>query len=143
MGSDDIAVLRDGETTYMAQSRPDCLPSDSAPLVLIQAIYDLKPMDARRIARHRIWTTVKASPGLQGMVKVAAKRVTSELSRHHPALQIDPNQKQVDLSSRPIWRPEPVRLSESRIPPAGAGPAFCTRIAFFVAAYTPRHSVVS
>lgn len=85
----DLAVLRDGETTWFARSPAGCPAFLSAPIVLIRGIYDRRPEMARQIVRHRIFTTAPLSASLQGMVKVAAKRITTGLEIDAPELLLE------------------------------------------------------
>lgn len=123
--SNDIAVLRDHDTLYRAASPQGCAPLYSAPIALIQAIYDLKPEQARRIVRQRIFTTLPSSESLLGMVKVAAKRITSSLSPDEIQTHLnEDNLKTANLSHiieidvHKIWRPEQPKLSAVELFPA-------------------------
>jgi tRNA(Arg) A34 adenosine deaminase TadA len=116
MAHDDIALIRDGSTIYRAKSPQNCAPIRSAAVTLIQAIYDRKPEQARRIVRQRIHTTLPLSESLTGIVKVAAKRITSSLTLSEIEEMIGKSDEIVDLSAEPIWHPEPVALT----PPSSA-----------------------
>jgi tRNA(Arg) A34 adenosine deaminase TadA len=107
----DFAILRDGDTVYRASSPLKCVSIESAPVVLIQGIYDLKPEQARRIVRHRIFTTGGPSPSLSGIVKVAAKRITPSLTEQDEVFQIRSGEKLVEIHARDIHRPPPPDLS--------------------------------
>jgi tRNA(Arg) A34 adenosine deaminase TadA len=66
----ELAFLKDGDRTYYSIS--------SSPIVhLIQAVYDFKPEQARRILRSRIYSTASPTAMCLGMVKVAAKRLSA------------------------------------------------------------------
>ncbi|MFL5813691.1 MAG: Bd3614 family nucleic acid deaminase [Bdellovibrionia bacterium] len=110
MAHDDIAILRDGTTIYRTKSPQYCAPIQNAAVGLIQAIYDHKPEQARRIVRQRIYTTLPLSESVAGIVKVAAKRITGSLSLLELEKMIGKHEEIVDLSAEPIWRPEPVTL---------------------------------
>lgn len=110
--SNDIAVLRDNETIYRATSVRDCAPLHSAPVALIQAIYDLKPEQARRITRQRIFTTLPSTESISGIVKVAAKRITTSLQLHSTDLTINDDANVVDVNAQKIWRPEQPSLPD-------------------------------
>jgi tRNA(Arg) A34 adenosine deaminase TadA len=111
MAHDDIAFLRDGTTIYRTKSPQNCAPIRNAAITLIRAIYDYKPDQARRMVRQRIYTTLPGSESVAGIVKVAAKRVTSSLTFSEIDEMIGKNTEIVDLNAESIWHPEPVALS--------------------------------
>lgn len=96
--SQEIALITDrslsGSTTYFCLTRraPDDTqrtpPFLSAPALLIQQIYEKYPKMARKILRNRIYTNVPLSESLRGIVKVAAKRITTNTPPESPVLQI-------------------------------------------------------
>jgi tRNA(Arg) A34 adenosine deaminase TadA len=113
MAHDDIALLRDGSTVYRAKSPKNCAPIRNAVVILIQGIYDLKPEQARRIVRQRIFTTLSPSEATTGIIKVAAKRMTSALDIYDNSLKTLEGEILIDIESESIWRPQPPELSMS------------------------------
>ncbi len=113
----DIAILRDGNTVYRATSPRDCAPIETAPVALIQAIYDNKPEQARRITRQRIYTTLELSESILGIVKVAAKRITGSLSIYDDHLKTESDETIVDLNASSIARPVALPLPSSNPSP--------------------------
>lgn len=78
VSEEKFAFLLDGEQVYFSRgSRPI--------LTLIQAIWDDRPDQARKILRRRIFSTTPITISEQGMIKVAAKRAsTLSLGQTHP-----------------------------------------------------------
>lgn len=113
---DDLAVLPAGETTYFSKSPKGCAPFLSAPVVLIQGIYDRKPELARRIVRHRIFTSAPSSAALQGLIRVAAKRITAELPLTDFVFRSSESWIQIEAAS--IAFPETLPLPGSPVSPS-------------------------
>lgn len=99
----DIALLKFEGKIYYAKSAPHQTvpPFFSAPALLIQKIYETEPQMARKILRNRIFTNVATSASLQGIVKVAAKRITTQLEPDSAELELPGNS--VDLSGLPSF----------------------------------------
>ncbi len=77
----DVAWVEGDEGAWFsvmprARKRWEC---DSAVVRLIQGVYESTPHEARRILRHRIFTTAPLTEMCRGMVRVAAKTVTGDV----------------------------------------------------------------
>lgn len=132
---EDLAILRDGARTYFARSTRDCPPHLSAPVILIQGIYDLRPELARKIVRHRIFTTVPPSPSVAGIVRVAAKRITTGLDPTDPVLALGSSEELVELRSEAFHFPMPPAVPAPRSSASHADPMSLARE---LAAQVPR-----
>jgi tRNA(Arg) A34 adenosine deaminase TadA len=115
--SENIALLRDGQTVYYARSAAGCPPLQAAPIVLIQGIYDHSPEQARRLVRNRIFTTTPLSESISGIVKVAAKRITASLALHNDHFKINSDDRVFEFHAQSIARP-----SSPSIPSGGNFP---------------------
>jgi tRNA(Arg) A34 adenosine deaminase TadA len=79
--SGELAFLIDSGRFYFAfhDSSQGVAPTSSV-IRLIQGIYDKEPEQALRLVRNRIFTTAQATEMCLGMVRVAAKRLTDQIS---------------------------------------------------------------
>jgi tRNA(Arg) A34 adenosine deaminase TadA len=136
----DIAFLLDRDTVYFAKDIFHSPKPTSSIVNLIQGIYSRFPRDARRIIRNRIFTTQSApSEMCLGMVKVAAKRLTSGI---HPLRHSHfPKLTQIDVTpSREIQpeAPNPLQFWDQASLPSSHSDFL--QIAVRMAASIPRHA---
>jgi tRNA(Arg) A34 adenosine deaminase TadA len=78
---DKVAFITYGETTYYSTyslQKPELI-TVSAPVRLIQGIYEVHSDQAHTILRNRIFTDSTLTEMCHGMIRVAAKRVTGGL----------------------------------------------------------------
>ena len=103
----DLAILtfkfREEYSVYWAQGAKNSHPLQSAPVALIQGIYEQRPEMARKILRERIFTTAPMSEALRETVKVCAKRIDAGISE----LEIPSGAIELTLPSSPLAPPRP------------------------------------
>ena len=77
MALQSVAWLQHSGQTYWA-SGPETLTPETAVSRLVQGIYERYPQQARAMVRNRIYLAGEKTPFCDGVVRVAAKRITDK-----------------------------------------------------------------
>jgi hypothetical protein len=76
-GSSDVAFLQEGERVLYARGTEEPGSPFTATTTLVQGIHESRPELARKLVRARIWTTREPGAFAWGLVKVAARRIST------------------------------------------------------------------